>query len=103
MSHLVSRIMLAIFMIPLGGVAYMVGIVSANSFMRSYSYGYSPSRDSVMFACAGGMAWAFCGAVLVPALAQFGDLDHSPHSANMGRRRGAVRDWHICQLAGFHQ
>jgi hypothetical protein len=58
MSQLVSRILLAIFVFPLGAIFYMVlFIVLEEGILRSNS-GYYRERETWCFLIAGGLTWA---------------------------------------------
>src|SRR5258708_6726184 len=61
MSHLVSRILLAIFMLPLAAVVYMLTIIAAETYLRPYQFRSSnyQAREAVEFAMAGSATWAF--------------------------------------------
>jgi DNA-directed RNA polymerase subunit RPC12/RpoP len=60
MSKLVSRILLAVFMLPLGVVIYILSIIAFEQLVTygPYSYGYA-SRETEMFAAAGVVTWGF--------------------------------------------
>ena len=55
MSRLVARIMLALLMLPLGGVVYIVIITATFDFFFSYSVAVAP------FLIAGAVSWIFIG------------------------------------------
>src|SRR5438128_1548856 len=62
MSHLVARIMLAIFMLPLAAVVYVATIIASEEMLRgSPGPGYR-TRESVMFTLGGAITWAFVAA-----------------------------------------
>jgi DNA-directed RNA polymerase subunit RPC12/RpoP len=62
MSRLVSRILLSIFMFPLGGIFYLFIFVSGESLIRSTAGGYSGrSSESALFIFSDLATWVFIG------------------------------------------
>lgn len=57
MSRLVSRILLSIFVFPLGGVIYILVFVVSDSSMRQIGYRYTPYREMELFLASGLMTW----------------------------------------------
>lgn len=57
MSRLVSRILLSIFVFPLGGVVYLGVFVFSESLMGHASYGYSRRRETELFLASGVVTW----------------------------------------------
>src|SRR5439155_19112272 len=57
MSYLISRILLAILMIPLAGLVYLVAFVGF-----SQRAGWFPGRERTGFIIGGGAAWVFMAA-----------------------------------------
>jgi DNA-directed RNA polymerase subunit RPC12/RpoP len=59
MSHLVSRIMLAIFMLPLAAVTYVLSIIVGENMTRGGNFNNFMAREAVEGAVAGVITWAF--------------------------------------------
>jgi DNA-directed RNA polymerase subunit RPC12/RpoP len=61
MSKLVSRILLAIFMLPLGAVVYILSLIAIESGFGYRNNGYYRYRETAMFGTAGMVTWFFVG------------------------------------------
>src|SRR5689334_296917 len=64
MSRLIARILLSVFIFPLGGLVYLLAFPLADQAMRRHGY-YSSDGESTAFVLAGGVTWTFVAAYWV--------------------------------------